>query len=290
VAATGDLLVAADRYKGVYTIDASNRFRPAVLGFLRIPDQTLRITVGGDYAYAVNGLSGLYPDGVVVVDISEPVTPTTVARIGVPTVAGVASAVALDGQYAYIAVGLDGLQVVDVSVPTNPRQVSRYDTPGYARDVALFGHYAYVADGLQVRILDIADLSSIVEVGSIATEYGALGVVVAGQRLLLSAVARGVSVYDLSSPTGPTSLGRYEMPTDALAIAAAGSFAYIADSDGGLRVVDLSGPAPTEVGYYPAQRAITGVASDGRYTYVANGPLLVVEYLTNASFLPAIRR
>ncbi len=57
-----------------------------------------------------------------------------------------AAGVAVSGNYAYVADGAAGLQVIDVSYPPNPRRVGGYDTIGSARGVAVRGTYAYVAD------------------------------------------------------------------------------------------------------------------------------------------------
>jgi hypothetical protein len=74
---------------------------------------------------------------------------------------GPAYAVAVAGQYAYVAAGLAGLQVIDVSDPGNPRLVGGLDTPGSAEGVAVSGQYAYVADGeWGLHILRIGDAAT----------------------------------------------------------------------------------------------------------------------------------
>ena len=60
---------------------------------------------------------------------------------------GFAYGVAVSGNYAYVADGSPGLQVIDVSNPANPQRVGGYDTSGTARSVAVSGNYAYVAAG-----------------------------------------------------------------------------------------------------------------------------------------------
>ena len=49
--------------------------------------------------------------------------------------------------YAYVADGPAGLQVIDVSNPTNCVLVSGYNTSGNARGVAMVADRFYVADG-----------------------------------------------------------------------------------------------------------------------------------------------
>src|SRR6056297_930181 len=50
------------------------------------------------------------------------------------------------GDYAYVADGGDGLEVVDVSDPANPNEVGQFDDGRYACGVYVRGGYAYVAD------------------------------------------------------------------------------------------------------------------------------------------------
>jgi len=47
--------------------------------------------------------------------------------------------VAVAGNYAYVADGFAGLQVIDVSNPANPLRVGGFDTSGSARGVAVSG-------------------------------------------------------------------------------------------------------------------------------------------------------
>jgi len=59
-----------------------------------------------------------------------------------------------------------------------------------------------------------------------------------------------------------------------------GNYAYIADGDAGLRIVDVSDPAqPTEVGFYDTQKWAYGVAVSGNYGYIADreGGLLIIN-------------
>ena len=59
-----------------------------------------------------------------------------------------ANGVAVAGSYAYVADGIAGLRVVDVSNPAAPFEVGSYDTPFEAVGVAVAGYYAYLADGV----------------------------------------------------------------------------------------------------------------------------------------------
>ena len=54
-------------------------------------------------------------------------------------------------------------------------------------------------------------------------------------------------------------------------MAVSGSYAYVADDDAGLRVIDVSTPAsPTEVGFFDTPGNALDVAVSGTYAYVAD--------------------
>jgi hypothetical protein len=55
--------------------------------------------------------------------------------------------VAVSGNFAYVANGYAGLNVIDVSDPANPQWVGGYFTTGFAYSVVVSGDLAYVADG-----------------------------------------------------------------------------------------------------------------------------------------------
>jgi len=82
-------------------------------------------------------------------------------------------------------------------------------------------------------------------------------------------------------------VGFYHTPGYAGAkdVAVAGGYAYVADGDAGLRVVDVSSPAnPTEVSFYDTLGYANGVAVAGDYAYVAAyGGLWVMDISTPAN-------
>jgi hypothetical protein len=63
-----------------------------------------------------------------------------------------------------------------------------------------------------------------------------------------------------------------------LGVAVSGNYAYIADYDRGLRVINIANPAlPAEVGYYVTPNYATSVAVAGNYAYVTSGRLRVID-------------
>ena len=111
-----------------------------------------------------------------------------------------------------------------------------------------------------------------------------LGVAVSGQYAFVATEDVGLIVIDVSTPTNPVRVGRYDTPGYANGVAAMGNFAYVADSDSGLQVIDVSNP-PNFVlmGSYNTSGRALGVTVVANRIYVADGPagLLVLPSLPN---------
>ena len=55
----------------------------------------------------------------------------------------------------------------------------------------------------------------------------------------------------MANPAAPVEAGFYDTPGSALGVAVAGNYAYVADNDRGLRVINVANPAaPGEIGFY----------------------------------------
>ena len=99
------------------------------------------------------------------------------------------------GNFAYDAIGYDGLAVFDVSNPTNLIHVGGYNTRGCSFRIAVLGNYAYVADldaGLQV--IDVSNPTSCVRVGGYDTSGAAWGVAVVTDRIYVADGEQGLLV------------------------------------------------------------------------------------------------
>ena len=93
-----------------------------------------------------------------------------------------------------------------------------------------------------LRLIDISDPASPTEVGFLDTQdFG--GVAVTGD-LVLVAGRFGLRVIDISDPTSPTEVGFLDTSGAAYGVAASGDLALVADSDGGLVIVQLPAPVP----------------------------------------------
>lgn len=185
------------------------------------------VQVSGKYAYLAD------KDGLRVIDVSNPMK---LEEIGFCSIPGDSRKISLNDGYAYIVSHLPNydpshgwitrvgnLHIIRISEPGKPQEVSFYDVPGIEQDVYALGGYAYVvADKLYV--IDISDPIKPREVSS--CQLPIFG-----------------SIVDYGNP--PRNIMR-QFKT----IFVSGSYAYVANNEGGLRIIDVSNPkAPKEVGF-----------------------------------------
>ena len=110
------------------------------------------------------------------------------------------------GNYAYVADGGSGLQIIDIGNPTAPTLKGNYDTSGDAYDVQIVGNYAYVTDGGSgLQIIDISNPTTPTLKGNYDTSDYARGVQVVGNYAYVADFEGGLKIIDVSdlnqSPT-----------------------------------------------------------------------------------------
>ena len=198
-------------------------------------------------------------------------TPTALSSLAIP---GYANNVDVSGNFAFVAAGAAGLQVVNVANPSAPVIVAALDTPGNANDVRVFGSLAYIADGASgLRIIDVANPSQPVAVGALDTPGEANDVIVSGDLAFVADGVAGVHIIDVSDPASPTLVRTVDTPGTARGVDVEGSTLVVADDlpAFALRVIDVTIPADASiVGSVNLPSEVIDVDLAGTYAYVAN--------------------
>ena len=196
-------VVAAYADKGIDIVDISDPTNPTSVGRLINSDSRelnapydVAITTIGSSTYAV--VTGYVDDGVQIVDISDPTSPSATAKLQDDSNKGgcTASQVCLDGPvdveiatiggstYAVVAGSIDhGIEIIDISTPASPSSVS------------------VVLDNAD-RELNGANGIAITTIGS--STYA----VVTGHN------DDGISIIDISTPASPVYVSELEDGTD----------------------------------------------------------------------------
>lgn len=179
--------------------------------------------------------------------------------------------VALGSSRIYVAAGKAGLHVLDVSEGTLKYALTYHDR-GYYRNLKIAGDRAYVAEGDRgLVVLDITKDSPTVVWEQM--EAKGAGIHIENDKAYLAASRGGLYIFDIANPNVPRPLVRFEDLEDAWDVWVHDSFAYVADLDKGLSVIDVSSPAhPYQAGFVtwsqenPSAEIVRG---EGNAVYVA---------------------
>ncbi|MBD2417171.1 DUF4347 domain-containing protein [Anabaena cylindrica FACHB-243] len=243
VQVVGKYAYVADEYSGLQIIDISNPSIPTLKGNYDTSGYAYGVQVVGNYAYVTE-----YDKGIEIIDISNPTIPTLKGIYDTP---GNAYDVQVVGNYAYVADGSSGIEIIDISNPTIPTLKGIYDTPGNAYDVQVVGNYAYVADGSSgIEIIDISNPTIPTLKGIYDTPGNAYDVQVVGNYAYVTdggseldlyvADASKLEIIDISNPTTPIFKGNYDTSNGIRDLQVVGNYAYVADGEGGLKIIDIS--------------------------------------------------
>jgi hypothetical protein len=206
-------------------------------------------------------------------------------NIGHTNNGGTAQGIALNGNYAYLASGTNGLLIYDISNPTLPVNVGHAKGSNDAGinyfAVAVSGNYAFVTatDGPGLTVYDVSNPAAPTNVGDLNT-YTAGGLAILGTNLYLGGDSR-VPVINISNPldlvvetnSGPLAGG------NPVSIAVTSNYFAAACGQEPLDISAISNGvytnlASTNVG--PNANAY-GVAIGGQYVFVANSSSAPLE-------------
>ena len=234
-----------------------------------LPNHANDVYVFENYAYVADSANGL-----VIVDISDPKNPITVgnhpSRIGEYGSVAMSRGVAVSGNYAYVANWYDDVYIIDISDRTNPMLVTTYKTGQITNDVTISGDYAFISrfdEGV-----DIVNISDPTNPGFISNfNYGWASNVAILKNYAYVADTFRVTIVDISDLANPLLVGSSEMERDAADIEVYGKFAYVADAENGLVILNVSNPTiPTIIGHYDTSAA-WGIDLFENYVLISDG-------------------
>ncbi len=168
--------------------------------------------------------------------------------------------ITIAGEYAYVLCKR-GLVVVSIADPLHPRITSEVGAPDLVepRAVQVQFRYAFVTDARGLRVLDVTHLDQPRFAASLdIAEAGDL--TVSRTYAYVPAGSQGLAIVDVEKPTKPFLLQMFNaggVMNDVRAVRVgatnASVFAYVADGNNGLRVVQLitPGETPGSAGFSP---------------------------------------
>lgn len=202
-ALAGDRGYASVSDAGLREFDLSNPQAPVQIGGIvqeLSHARGLALTAAGNLAAAMRHA------GVLILDLSIPESPETIAELTLPSPAAQAYAVAASGDTLFVAWGVDGIQAYDLRVPDDPQLVAESTHPGNHRTLTLADELvsANASGGLLIlyRRSDLSHLGTWV-----ADQVDSFGPAARdGDELWVPAGATGLIRLDISDPSQPASV------------------------------------------------------------------------------------
>jgi hypothetical protein len=219
-AAQGHVYVAGDvaeetRYPGGYglrgytgayfaILDASDPARPVELTFRPIVGRVRGIVRHNVHVYLLIVTSeGLRLE---ILDVANPIAPSLV---GSYVASAYATALAVDGDRAYIAANSPGwtdgeVRILDVADPTCPQEIGVYTGPKTINAIAATGRYAFFSVlRYGLRMLDVGDSAAPTEVTTFDMAERAWGLAIAGSYLYVASSDAGLLIFEIPGGTQP---------------------------------------------------------------------------------------
>lgn len=299
---------------GLHIVNVSEPDKPQRIGTWYPHGKAAALAKYGSYVYLAAGASG-----VTILDVTQPTTPTLVATL---PLRGRASDIVIVPPYAYVGTEQGMLYIFALAVPRQPHLLGQVEVGGRIVDIAVADGVAYLAclkEG--VVSVDVHQPHQPRLLQRWSTREAATGIAVHEQRLYVAAGA--LEVLDLRNPEAPTrqsirrvagTFGVAVLPpyllvpsgTDGLVVvpmdnspaisqlrtthyaarlALSKQHAFLADTQGGLRILDLTQPdQPRLLAALEEAGTIVDVVVDDRFAYLADdrhGSGLVVVDISN---------
>ncbi len=275
----GDYVYVAAESGGLQVLDVSDPTHPTEVGGYNTPGEAFGVYIKGDYAYVADNEEGL-----TILDISNPIDPTLEGNYDL---LGYSKDVSIQGDKAYVINGR--LEILDVSDPLIPVSSAYQTVDGLAVGVAVRGAYAYVGswqdndpmpNKAHLTVIDISG-STPSQVGEYETEGEYERLVLNGEHAYI-ATDTGMHILNVSTPSAPYFVGKYENTFGSHSVYVSGKYAYLGTHEEGLQILNITDPeSPVLVGTFEENHSIYAVAVDGNYAYtgVQSDGVLLVEVM-----------
>lgn len=257
-------------------IDVSRPALAAVAASIEIPTTIKGLDLEGNYAFVI----GSYPYRLTPIDISSPARPAIVKSN--ESVVGGADFqdIAVENGYAFIADGIAGLRVVDVSDAANPKHIKDLDLQGRAFGVHKSGTTLYLA--VEQKYFNLADVRNPEAPRHTYSEpftasYKYTSIVLDDNKAYFN--GGGARIYDITDPKFPKRI--QTPPTEIDSIQIQGKYLYSTIGEIGLLVYDISNPSmPALVSKTPFPRGIPrDLSVHGRWAAgISNSPYSITVF------------
>lgn len=270
--------IASDSGKKDLSIyDVGNPGNPVLLGEIEIGGKGIQsLSLSGNYLYGVS------PDDdreVLVIDVSNPVSPATITQVNLDGNADAVSIFYADN-FIYTgrkeSIGVNELAIINVNSPANPQIQSTWETSEDISDIFVSDQRAYLAIDNSNKTLTVLDVSN----PSVPREAGFLNIsgregrsvfVQNASRVFLGTDSR-FYILDAANPSQVLTRGSIDIGGSVNDIAVVGNFAFLATSNANKEFIclNISDPANIQqISSFNFPQQATGIDYENNLIFVS---------------------
>ncbi|NQU06032.1 MAG: choice-of-anchor D domain-containing protein [Calditrichaeota bacterium] len=228
-----DIAYIADDRNFFMSFDISDLDDIRQLDSYDIGDDGFEIAMVGDVACVACD-----SDDLQLFDVSDP---GDLQQISICDISSSSKALCVVEDKAYMGQYSSGLYIVDISDPENPDIIGSVGTQGSVYSIYVSGNYAYVSDyNNGLKIIDVSDPENPEIVGN-SDVVSVWCIFVVGDYVFADYYQnQTLSVIDVSNPEEPETVETYNVGNILQDIIIIDNYAYIANSNDGLLILDVS--------------------------------------------------
>jgi hypothetical protein len=223
-----------------------------------------------------------FANGLVIIDFSDVNQPVELGRLYLD---GETKSVTVDGNYAYLAGGKFGLQIVNIENPAAPELVSSFSMGNAeACDAVKFGDYVLLADRNNgLYIVDVFIPEDPVEIYQWNQSY-LNDLFVYGNLVFAASPGDGVYIFKLENVNEPELIYQIDVGNGAENVFVENDLMYFISFALGVFIYDVSDPyLPEYRGYYNS--GLHDLCASGNYLYLADvSPYLHIIDVSDPSY------
>ncbi|WP_371801982.1 LVIVD repeat-containing protein [Candidatus Lokiarchaeum ossiferum] len=228
----GNMAYIADGTNGFVILDITNPNHRELMSSYKIDGlNAQKIFVADDIGYLADS-----NNSILLFDLSDETNPILLSKYQYSN--SIAS-ISVQGNLAYVAIGNEGLSILDVSTPSNPSQVGKID--GSISDVVVINNTAYLTDFNEgLKIVNVSDATHPIIMSTLNLEGQMMDLEISDSIIFIAAGEKGMHIVNSSVLDSPQLLGSYNSTANASSIVVNGESAYLSNGEQGISFIDIS--------------------------------------------------
>lgn len=267
ISVSGWRAYVADYYEGLKIVNCSNPNNPQeISNSLELEDRTISLCNYQNMLFVTSQTGRDIRGKLSSINIDVPSNPTV---IGQAYTTGVPYDVAIEGDYAYIADGENGLSIYYIPIAT-PVFLTNITCNSEAKKVAVDAKYVVTANGADgFTLFNVANPMKPIKLVTQDTPGYVSGVAIKGNYLYIADGDKGIAIYNVARKSDPVEVARVATNGFVSDLQIRDNTIFATDQERGLIAIDINIPTSAYIiGVYPMSTQPKTLALYSSYAFI----------------------